>query len=420
LRLASGYTQPVRIFYQILFSFIFFFLLLTRGSAAGNFPGDWGITGEIGVQVRSFPRDPNFGVQEHATISPSITMEVELLKEWNNGRDRFTFIPFGRWDAHDDQRSRIEIKELHWTHQEEDWSLLLGISKVFWGVTESRHLVDIINQTDSSADIDGEDKLGQPMINLTLEREWGSIDLFLLPYFRERIFPKQDARLKGLFSVRGDAAYSSSLKEWHPDWAMRYSHTFGEFDLGVSFFRGTSREPRPKEREANSKGKTVRAYYETISQFGIDLQWTRDSWLWKLEHSVTYGHRKTFWGLVAGFEHTFFQIFDTNADLGLLAEYLYDARTHNVFEAPPSALEHDIFGGVRISLNNPADSNLLAGIIMDARDGEVSALVEASHRLNQNWVFEVETRWLFATDTLSAFHDLRRDSFISARLVWYF
>ena len=91
-----------------------------------------------------------------------------------------------------------------------------------------------------------------------------------------------------------------------------------------------------------------------------------------------------------------------------------------MFEAPPSADEHDIFGGVRISLNNPADSNLLAGIIMDARDGEVSALVEASHRLNQNWVFEVETRWLFATDTLSAFHDLRRDSFISARLVWYF
>lgn len=395
-------------------------LLSTTVSNADSFPHDWGITGEIGLQVRSFPVEPAFEDQAHATVSPSVTMEFEVLKEWNDGRDRFTLAPFARWDAHDDQRSYLDIREFHWTHQEEDWSLLLGIGKVFWGVTEARHLVDIINQTDASANVDGEDKLGQPMINLTLEREWGSIDLFFLPYFRERHFPKEDARLKGLFSIRGDAVYSSDLKEWHPDWAIRYSHVFGEFDLGLSFFRGTSREPTAREREPNAKGRTVRAHYEVISQLGIDLQWTHDSWLWKLEHAVTYGHRKTFWGLVAGLEHTLFQIFNTNADLGLLVEYLYDARSHNALEAPPEVMEHDIFGGFRLSLNNPADSSLLAGAVIDARDAEIFALVEASHRLNQNWIFEFEARWLFDTETSSSYYHLRRDSFISARLVWYF
>ena len=44
--------------------------------------------------------------------------------------------------------------------------LLVGAAKVFWGTAESRHLVDIINQTDAVEDIDEEDKLGQPMVKV--------------------------------------------------------------------------------------------------------------------------------------------------------------------------------------------------------------------------------------------------------------
>ena len=35
------------------------------------------------------------------------------------------------------------------------------------------------NQTDGVEDIDSEDKLGQPMVNLTLERDWGALDLYV-------------------------------------------------------------------------------------------------------------------------------------------------------------------------------------------------------------------------------------------------
>ena len=44
----------------------------------------------------------------------------------------------------------------------------LGLRKVYWGVTESQHLVDVINQTEGVENLDGEDKLGQPMLNLAL------------------------------------------------------------------------------------------------------------------------------------------------------------------------------------------------------------------------------------------------------------
>ena len=83
-----------------------------------------------------------------------------------------------------------------------DWELRLGIGKVFWGVTESRHLVDTINQSDGVEDIDGEAKLAQPMATLSWIRDWGVVELLVLPYFRERTFagvegrPRQGALLQ--------------------------------------------------------------------------------------------------------------------------------------------------------------------------------------------------------------------------------
>jgi len=49
--------------------------------------------------------------------------------------------------------------------------LLVGINSVFWRVVESNHLVDILNQTDLIEDIDGEEKLGQPMISLSTQQD---------------------------------------------------------------------------------------------------------------------------------------------------------------------------------------------------------------------------------------------------------
>ncbi len=72
------------------------------------------------------------------------------------------------------QSTHWDIRELSWIHVGNGWESRVGIRKVFWGVTEGRHLVDIINQTDQVDQVDGEEKLGQPMINLSTVRDWGS------------------------------------------------------------------------------------------------------------------------------------------------------------------------------------------------------------------------------------------------------
>jgi len=151
-----------------------------------------------------------------------------------------------RFDQHDSERSHFDIRELTWLKAAPDWELRVGFRKRFWGVTESQHLVDIINQTDLVDHPDSEDKLGQPMFNLALIRDWGTVDFFILPGFRERTFPGSEGRLlSGGIPIDIDQTrYDSGAQEKHVDWAVRWAHYFGDWDVGLSHFSGTSREPR--------------------------------------------------------------------------------------------------------------------------------------------------------------------------------
>ena len=88
---------------------------------------------------------------------------------------------FARYDNQDDERSHVDLREAYWGYDGDSWDVNAGFSKVFWGVAESRHLVDVINQTDLVEDLDQEDKLGQPMVNVNLQRDYGRFELYVMP-----------------------------------------------------------------------------------------------------------------------------------------------------------------------------------------------------------------------------------------------
>ena len=105
--------------------------------------------------------------------------------------------------------------------------------------------MNIINQTDGVEDIDDEDKLGQPMVNVNLIRDWGTVGVFILPGFRERTFPNVDARLSGSLRIDdGNSTFDSGAEERHVDFAGRWSATYGNWDIGVSEFVGTPVSPK--------------------------------------------------------------------------------------------------------------------------------------------------------------------------------
>ena len=377
---------------------------------------DTRLAGFVGAELRGFVEDARFDSQFNG-LQPSLILQPEFTLLPENSDNQFNFIPFARLDSRDSRRTHFDVREAYWLHVSDEWELLAGVNRVFWGVAESRHLVDIINQTDLVEDLDGEDKLGQPMINLSTQQDWGAVSLFVMPWFRERTFPGKNGRLRFPLVTDGDPDYQSSDKLHRLDVALRYSHYIGEWDFGVSYFNGTGREPRFL---LNNNATRLVPFYDLIKQVGTDIQFTHEGWLWKFEGLWRAQHGDHFLATVGGFEYTLYQLAGSATDLGLLLEYSWDGRSSNPADAPPILFDDDIFMGARLTLNDVQDSELLAGFVVD-RDTRASQLtVEAERRLSDHWNMELESRWFINSgnsDVVSAFRD---DSYVTLRLSRYF
>ena len=110
------------------------------------------LTGEVSLEGRVFMGGASRGL---AGYNGSVAVEPEWYADWDSGQQTLTVVPFFRLDQHDSRRTHVDIGELSWDLIGDTWELRAGVRKVFWGVTESTHLVDIINQTDLVEDLDG-------------------------------------------------------------------------------------------------------------------------------------------------------------------------------------------------------------------------------------------------------------------------
>lgn len=374
---------------------------------------DWGA--DIELQSRFFARDALWPGQMSQAAQLSIAATAEL--RWRNatGNQRASFIPVLRWDEADPERSLVDLAEAYWAWEADAAELLVGANTVFWGVTESVHLVDIINQTDAAGDIDGEDKLGQPMVNVAWQSDWGQVSAYVLPLFRERTYPGINGRLRSPLPVDTDRpVYGSSRGENHVDLALRYSHYVGDMDIGLSLFSGTSREPRLVPDES---GSTLLPHYDQIDQFGIDLQYTRDAWLWKLEAIARNGYSHTFTAAVGGFEYTLYQVRESAADIGLLLEFQYDDRSDL---EPITVNDNDIFVGTRLALNDTQDTAMLAGIAYDVDTGETFLNIEAERRFGDDIAVELRIRAFSGASPQDITYSVVRDDYVQLQIAKYF
>ena len=417
-----------------------------------DLPGD--LSGFVGFEARGFFSDPQFPEQSSAAVGISVVAEPEWYLAWDDGDQALLFVPFARADSIDRERSHLDVRELNYLRVGDGWELRAGVAKDFWGVTESAHLVDIINQDDAVEDVDAEDKLGQPMVHLTLLPDAGTLHAFVLPGFRERTFPGIRGRLRpGIVIDEDDVEYEADWGQAHVDFAVRWTMTLDQWDIGLSHFYGTGRDPRFRIRvlgdepvdTANALERLRLApIYDLIHQSGLDLQYTGDAVLWKLEAIGRAGQGDYRAAAVAGFEYTFYGVLDSDADLGVLGEFHYDSYEapelptfgqlppggvppaaiesdpRLVLDAPPTPFEHDVFAGFRLALNDVQSTALLAGAIVDVRDGSRFWTVEASRRLGDRYTLSVDVRLFdgFADD--SFFASFSQDDFIQVQLARYF
>ena len=373
------------------------------------------ISGYVGVELNYFPNSGLYPGQLMDTQS-SLVFAPELRWVSNDGDTRVNISAFGRLDANDDERSHIDLREAFVQRDFASFDALAGINKVFWGVTESRHLVDIINQADQLEYTDANARLGQPMVSVSTDQDWGSLTAYVMTGFREIQYPGDQGRLRFGLPVDTDATtWGDSSENLAADYALRYYNTFGAFDLGLSAFYGTSREPI---LTPNLGGTALDPYYGRIWQTGIDVQYTGDGILLKLEAIARVSEDfETFAAAVAGFEYTVYQIANSDGDLGIIGEYLFDDRGAG---APATIYQNDAFAGLRWAANDTQDTSLLVGAVFDLDDGSAVVRAEFERRLEIGASLKIQAQTFTNLDPANPFYGFRRDKYLSIGLEKHF
>ncbi len=349
---------------------------------------------KVEAEYRYFFNESKFSNQyDHF---PSLSAQPEFGATWDDGNQKLKAIAFFRLDR-DENRTHADLRELYYLKSKNRWTASIGFKKLYWGVIESNHLVDIINQTDAVESFDGEKKLGQPMLQFTyITKKMGTIDAIYMPYHRKRAFNGEHGRLRfGTVLDKDDLSYESDAEEWHQNFALRWKHYVGIVDIGLSHFYGNGREPL---FEVDQTGN-INAFYPIINQSGLDLQITHSAFLWKLESIYRHAKAQDFFAAAAGVEYTFSNIDHNGLDIGLLVEYLYDERD----ELALTGLQNDLFFGSRIAFNDINDTSILIGGIADLDKSSKIFSLEASRRFGSNWTAEIEAR---------LFSDIDDDEFI--------
>ena len=369
-------------------------------------------SGELSFEARSYLERGAYGNTGLGDFS--IILQPEYAVAWEEDRKVVSFEPFIRLSSLDDERTHGDIRELSFVGSWDLFELRIGISKVFWGVTESQHLVDVINQTDLVESPDGEDKLGQPMVNFVYVNEYGNFEFFILPYFRERTFSGYDGRFRTNLVVDGESPiYLHGDEESHIDVAIRWSHYLGGLDWAISYFEGTDREPTLK---ANLIGTKLVPVYGQSKQASLELQYVVGDWLLKSEVlSKDSDQNGNYWAMVAGFEYTFANYYQ-GMDVGVLYEYLYDDRG----ESSGSGLDDASFVGSRIALNDEKSLEFLVGGIVEHETGKLSnAFLESSRRINENWKWTIEGSFFAKPKSGSFLEKIKRDDYLQGSLSYF-
>ncbi len=372
------------------------------------------LSGFITLQTLNFTE--NALADNQLNNDASISIQTRYTKDWNKGNDIFTADVFGRMGSQDDEKNHTDIRELTWLHVANDYEWRLGINTIFWGVTESQNLVDIINQKDAVEGIDNEKKLGQPMLHLTAVKDWGVIEGFVLLGFRERTFAGEEGRPRTpLVVATDDALFESNDGDGHIDFAIRYSHYYEELEYALSWFKGTQREPALKAAMIDGD-LVLQPYYAQISQIGIEAQTIIEAWLWKFEGIAVDSDEDDYSAITTGFEYSFYGVLDSSTDIGTIVEYLYDSRGGDA----PTPFNRDLFLGARVTFNDIQSSSILAGMIIDTVNHTRLVRVEVERRLGDQFKFNAEVLLYGNIDNNDILNAFRQDNALKMELTVYF
>ncbi|MDB2700447.1 hypothetical protein N9Z35_02860 [Alphaproteobacteria bacterium] len=346
-----------------------------------------------------------------ASEGRSAELKVDAFHDFDESRIVGEFIVRG--DEKDSGRRITEARQAYFRSPFVGFDVFVGNRQEFWGKAESKNVVDVINQSDAAANEGKSGKLGTPSISAERYLDIGDLQLWYIPYFREKTFNDSDAHPSSGLPV-SSAQYARKDGKDADDFAARLSSFAGDWDLAGSVFYGTARDPILSVAIGSS---ALNPYYALQKSIGLEAQYTGDVTLLKWESlhgtqsSLIGAH--DFTAAVAGIEYTYYRPFETMWDIGLIGEIQHDDR-------PQAAANQFGVVGVRLVFNDIADSNILFLVSADRKADQSFVSLEVSQRINDVTSVKLTSQFYNARTATSAFGQLSDDDAVTLTLNMFF
>ena len=307
----------------------------------------------------------------------------------------------------DPGKELADFRQLYFTFDLGGSELSLGAKQVFWGVTESKNVVDVINQRDIVGGQSAEYKLGTPAVSVLSYYGDAEVEYWYMPKSRQQTNYSENSR-EGFGAPIGAVTFSNKSEKYGGDHAVRLFYSSGNFDFAISSFEGLARSPI-----STPNGGVIDQNYPYQSSTGLELQYTSDAALLKLEAIGGKQGLSEFEATTFGVETTAYGISDTNYDLGLILEAQLDNR--------PQALSEEMLAYLlRLVANNSSDTEIVLAYLDDLLGEQSLVSLSGSHRLRNGLLIELEARKVNAANSLLPLYALERDDSVALNFKYFF
>lgn len=366
-------------------------LLLSMRSAIGADSGavDTGNLSALNASPWQFKGNAALGARLY--ISPneptkeSDRFALRLAPEWRWAESGKTIVisPALYVEGANNGRTRFDLNELYFSTRMGETIIKTGISRLFWGVTESRHLVDVVNPPDLAHNYAAEQRLSTAMLYVTHPTPIGQLETLLLPWERDPKYPGTAGRPRTELPINNTVEHTNGTP---PAFAARLAISQGDYDTHIYFFRGLDRETVLAARTQGLAAPTeLTPTRRLVRQWGADLQVPTGNFLVKSELTYRSGYSRNFFSGVAGGEYALNGINGSVVDVNLLGEYQFDLRPA---DAPLTTPSHAVYGGFRVALNDAASTEFKFGVVAETASGARIWRGNASRRIAKNWTIE--------------------------------
>ena len=218
--------------------------------------------GEVTFETSGYPRSAAFDGQENSFFHVQVQPELSVFD------DSTEWILQPRISGGTAGVGVADFREAHVASRIGEIDVLVGNTILFWGKVESYNPADVVNSLNYSRGLMRSEKLGAPIVRVSLPIGSGQLDLLAIDFVKN-IYPSQSLREHVGTRIGKQVSFSGGASKSDIGHAARLSAYYGDVDLGLSWFRGIGNAPR---LTAQSNG-TLRPDYSRINQMALDIQY---------------------------------------------------------------------------------------------------------------------------------------------------